>query len=622
MLIALIACSTTQEIQELDAIGRVTGQVTDLSGAGIAHAMVTLDGLTVEADIDGNFTVDGVSPGDHLVGFEADGFADGFKRTSLIGWETVMINATLADVGGTVRFDAAEGGLFVVDGVEIDVSNIATTSGGTYSGQVTMNLTYLDPHSADMKYAPGDLSALAWDDSSPEKAEEPTAPTQLISNGMFNVELTGEDGEELDADMIVEMPISNGNLPSAYALQEGDSVPLWDYDAEKGIWVEAGAGTVTWSETAQSLVFSYAVNGAGGGWKNCDQPVQWTCSSGVVRDVLGFPVRGALVNAAGGFTSSQAYTDEDGFYSVRVAIGDTVAFSAYTAVGGKQWSTSWGEYIAGEGDCSSDEPHDIPVCREAGMVMADNLELHMSGIDAGDAGDQLRAWFWEPPGEVWRCDDFWQEIALDTCVTSSPDDYPDQFKPRTVGIAHETRSAGPWLELKTPRDSYRMDATTINGNPVYLWETLDLQNNELVRTPVDLQPGDVLHGSTPGNAQAYFGTINNETWMTVPAAVEMTNVWGSMGGHSKSSGLHLNYKAGNSDYLLVFVTNANNTDGLMCRVADDGSLDIASGDLNGMPSGFASVSIYRPQIDWATGPDGLPIRLQALSGQIVEVELK
>ena len=485
-----------------------------------------------------------------------------------------------------------------------------------------MNLTYLDPHSADMKYAPGDLSALAWDDSSPEKAEEPTAPTQLISNGMFNVELTGEDGEELDADMIVEMPISNGNLPSAYALQEGDSVPLWDYDAEKGIWVEAGAGTVTWSETAQSLVFRYAVNGAGGGWKNCDQPVQWTCSSGVVRDVLGFPVRGALVNAAGGFTSSQAYTDEDGFYSVRVAIGDTVAFSAYTAVGGKQWSTSWGEYIAGEGDCSSDEPHDIPVCREAGMVMADNLELHMSGIDAGDAGDQLRAWFWEPPGEVWRCDDFWQEIALDTCVTSSPDDYPDQFKPRTVGIAHETRSAGPWLELKTPRDSYRMDATTLNGNPVYLWETLDLQNNELVRTPVDLQPGDVLHGSTPGNAQAYFGTINNETWMTVPAAVEMTNVWGSMGGHSKSSGLHLNYKAGNSDYLLVFVTNANNTDGLMCRVADDGSLDIASGDLNGMPSGFASVSIYRPQIDWATGPDGLPIRLQALSGQIVEVELK
>ena len=620
MLLTLIACSTNPESNNLEPIGRVTGQVVDMDGAGIAHAQVEVDGIVVEADIDGNFTVDGVSPGDHLVSFEADGYADGFKRTSLISWETVMINATLADVGGSVRFNAAEGGLFVVDGVQVELTNLRTADGQPATGEATLEITYLDPYSQDMKYAPGDLSALMYDDTNAKN--EPTAPTQLVSNGMFNIQVTNDDGEELSADTSVEMPISNGSLPDAYVLDDGDSVPLWDYDADKGIWVESGSGDITWSETSQALVFSYAVGGAGGGWKNADQPIQWTCSSGVIRDVLGFPIRGALVNAAGGWTSSQAYTDENGFYTVRVAIGDTVSFSAHTAVGGKQWSTSWTEYIAGEGDCESDVPHDIPVCREAGIVMADNLDLHISGVDAGDAGDQLRAWFWEPPGEPWRCDDFWLEIEMDTCVTTSPEDYPDSFKPRTVGIAHETRSAGPWLDIRTPRDTYRMEADAINNQPVYLWQTLDLQGGELERTPVDLQPGDRLVGSTPGNAQAYFGPISNQTWMQIPEAVELGSVWGAMGTHSRNSGINLTFDAGNSDFLLAFVTNAGNTDGLMCRIADDGTLDIDAKDLQNMPNGFASVSVYRPEIAWAEGPDGLPIRLQALSGQIVEVNLK
>ena len=110
----------------------------------------------------------------------------------------------------------------------------------------------------------------------------------------------------------------------------------------------------------------------------------------------------ALVNAAGGWTSSQAYTDEDGYYELRVAIGDSVAFSAHTWVGGKQWSSSWSESITGEGECGND-PTEIPVCREAGIVMADNLELHLNGMDAGSSGDQLRAWFWEPPGDPELC---------------------------------------------------------------------------------------------------------------------------------------------------------------------------------------------------------------------------
>ncbi len=621
MLLALIACSAPSDIQPIDPIGRITGEVVDITGAPISGAEIEVDGILVVSDLSGSFVVDGVTPGDHVVSFEAEGFASGYKRASLISWETVTVGVTLADVGGTVQFDATEGGLFVVDGVEIDISNLHYADGSTYSGMVTMDLTYLDPYSADMKYAPGDLGALSWDDSF-GKDDEPTSPSQLVSNGMFNLELDDEDGEELEADISVSMPVSNGQLPDSYQLSEGDSVPLWIFDEAKGLWIESGAGTVVWSDADQLLLFEFDAANTPGAWYNCDQPIQWTCYSGIVRDVLGFPIRGALVQAQGGWTASESYTDENGYFEVRVAVGDTVSFSAHTAVGGKLWSTNWSEYISGEGSCEEPDNHDIPVCREAGIVMADNLELNISGIDAGDDGDQLRAWFWEPPGDPTRCQDFWQEIPLDSCVSTSPEDYPDSFKTRTVGIAYETRSAGPWVDVKTPRDTYRMDADTINDNPVYLWETLDIQNKELVRSPVDLRAGDVLRGSTPGNAQAYFGPIKNETWMTIPKAIDIDNVSGALGSRSRSSSLHLGFDSGNNDYLLAFVTTDSNTDGLMCRIKDDGSLDIPAADLQTLPAGFASISIYRPQIDWAEGPDGLPIRLQALSGEIVEVELK
>ncbi|MCP4918369.1 MAG: hypothetical protein GY913_15800 [Proteobacteria bacterium] len=619
MLVLLAACSTSTPDVQMRPIGRVGGTVTDVAGAPLSGVEVEIDGFVVETDDAGVYVADGIPPGDHVVRFLAEGYAPGWETTALHSWETVSLDAVLGEEGGRATIDTRTGDTTVtLDGITLELRDLVL-DGADYDGRAEVRVTYLDPYSSDAAYAPGDLKALAFADTVAKDAG-PTMPTQLVSNGMFNVEVSTPEGEALAASFAASMPVSNGSLPAAYALSAGDSVPLWRWDTDKGIWTEQGAGSV--AGTAGALSFDFDISSTDGGWYNCDQPIQWTCSSGTIVDVLGFPIRGARVVAAGGWTTAETVTDENGEYDLQVAIGDTVQFSAYTFVGGRTWTAVWTETILGEGSCDAVPGYPIAVCREAGMVMADDLELHISGMDEGFEADQLRAWFWEPPGDPTLCDDFWLEIPLDTCVAISPEDFPENFQPRTVGIAHETRSVGSYLKLDTPREQYRIEQSHLDGNPVYLWETLDLDGHEILASPVDLRSGDIVRGTAPGDAGSYFGPIDDQRWVIVPDSIELDDVWGPLGKTSRTDGLRVDFPAGDADYLLAFVTSASDDTGLMCRASDDGRMELSGSDLSQLAPGHTTVSVYRPQVAWALGPDGLPIRLQAVSGEIVEVELK
>jgi hypothetical protein len=90
-----------------------------------------------------------------------------------------------------------------------------------------------------------------------------------------------------------------------------------------------------------------------------------------------------------------------------------------------------------------------------------------------------------------------------------------------------------------------------------------------------------------------------------------------------SAGLELEFTGRNNrDHLLVFVTSAPDEPGLMCRYADDGDVSLSASDLNQLSNDWASVAVYRPEIGWVTGPDGLPIRIQGVAGEIVQLDLR
>jgi hypothetical protein len=686
-VLAFAACNTTTTdgIYDDDPIGRLAGQVTDMNGQPLEGVGVNAGDLSAVTGADGTYLIDGVLPGDNLVvEFVLPGFAKNYQRAQLHSWETVGVDATLTEIDGFGFFDASAGGLIEVGdvAVDFDAGSIVDAAGNAFNGEVRVEITYLDPSTDDMKFAPGDLTALAFNRSNPD-AKEAEEPAQLVSYGMADVSLYDENGDPLNVaegstagvDFVVQNKDLDGNpLPDVYAIGAGDEQQTWSFDPTRGSWVEEGVGTVynemetiyeerdvteeqdiidddpesaTYGDVigTETVVVGTEMVAVGEqetgrirfsfeaehfSWWNCDQGFVPSCATGRVVDMLGFPVRSAKLTAAGGQSTSTVYTDEDGYYVVSVMVGDTVNFTGSTQVGGRSWSdSSGGVFLYGYGsssaDCQPIEEIEIEVCRESGIVMTDNLEMHISGMESGQNGDQLRAWFWEPDGDPANCTNPWEELAEDECYVSNPKDYPEQFAPREVGLASNTRSVGDWLEMRTTRDTYHMNQDDIDGNPVYMFETIEVQpgDTDLITNDVDLRAGDVIRGQAPGSSNDYFGPIVNEEWMVIPEDVVLTNIAGPQGAISRSGGMDVRFEGQNNpDSMVVLVTSDPDEDGLLCKYADDGSIDLTAGDLGNLSPGWTSVSVYRPDFEWTTGPDGLPIRLQAFSGAVIEAELR
>ncbi len=694
-LLALVACSTnnTDSLNADDPIGRIAGQVKSVDGEALPGVEVQVAGVVAVTDADGFYTLEGVTPGDDLVvSFEEEGFARGYKKARLHSWETVGVDAVLTEIDGYAVFPALDGADIEIGKVKVsfDAGTIVDEFGAAYTGDVRVEVTYLDPSNAeDMKYAPGDLTALAYNRSN-VGAKEVNEPAQLVSYGMADITLTNGVGGDLNiaegstagVDFVVQNKDLNGNpMPATYVMAAGDTQQTWSFDTSRGVWVEEGQGAVynevediteerpvyedmdiidedTESETYGEVIgtetvqvgtetvvigqretgnLRFAFEASHFSWWNCDQGFVPSCVTGQVTDILGFPVRSALVNVSGAQSSSAVYTDEDGYYVASAMVGDTVTVSGTTAVGGRNWvATEPSIFLGGYGSSASDcQPIDleIEVCRESGIVMADNLSVQASTLDGADA-DQLRAWFWEPTGQPENCEDPWEDLAEDTCYTGTPDTYGARFSNNlVVGIHNQstgTRTVGDYLEMRTSRDVYRInesDIETGNGGsiPGYIYETVTVTEGsmDLTENSIDLRAGDVIRAQSPGSASDYFGPIVNEEWMTVPEQVEINNVSGTLGSVNRTGGLDLRFEGKNSpDAVVVLVTQAGDEEGLLCKYADDGSVNLSGSDLGAMQPGWTSVSVYRPEFKWTEGPDGMPIRLQSMSGAILEADLQ
>ncbi len=655
----LAACGTAVDsdavlVSDDDAFGKLGGLVVDSDGSPVAGVTVTAQGLSATTDGDGVYLIDGLEPGtgEFSVEFSKRGYAKGYTRANLISWETAAANKTLLPVNGVDTFDASTGGTIeveVYDGrrmtVEFDGGSIVDSSGNPYTGVVSVEVTYVNPYDGKLAAgAPGDLQALAYPEDSASK--EASEPTQLVSYGMADITLYPEDCDEGDTECeeenlnlaegtsaLVNMPIFNPEA-SIYEVFGGEEMPSWSYNPERGLWQEEGSGGIGSGDDGLSFEFE-ATHFS---WWNCDQGFVPTFACGRVVDYLGFPVRSAEVLARGSQTNSIAYTDEDGFYTITVMAGDTVTFSASTYVAGTtNWPVQEQVMFIDGGDsrstCAGDEVPDMPieVCRESGVVMTDNITSHLSVTDATN-GDRLRAFFWEAPGDIEYCQNPWDNIDMESCEILNTGDYATHDISDADGLPLDLRPVGDWLEISNGRDVYTLEKEVSNGKPFYTFETESFNENSsdyLETNDIDLRGGDVLSALAPGDSSIGMGSINESNWVTIPAEFTSNGMSGPTT-MSSSSGTTINFSAANnSDGILVFGASVeqstevdDSSDFMVCRFNDDGSITIPGDVMGAIDNGVSGLSVFRPEIGWTPGPDGLPIRIQAFSGTSIEVDMQ
>jgi hypothetical protein len=614
-LLALTACGKSSETGQdtgaqltQEAHGKVAGMVVDTDGNPVFGVSAMAGGNTVITGADGVFIIPDVAPSSRLlVSFVKDGYAKNYSYVSLESFETVNTNVTMLPITGEATVDSSIASEVSIEGSTLSfaANSFVTDSGETYVGNVRVQVTNLNPHTSDSTASPGDLSAVsfAYDDG---VSKSTITPSQLVSYGMVDVSLFGEDGEALNVDedtpTTVEISISNGDLPETYHLTDGESQVAWSFNPEFGKWVEEDTGNIV--ERDGELFFQFQATHFS--WWNCDQGFVPSCASGRVVDMLNFPVRGAEVICRGDQSTSVVTTDNQGYYVCSILVGDTVNFGASTFVGGRTWGNSTSAFMDGEGsDSTTCEPIptiEIEVCRIAGAINVQNVNSMTEEDVAALNGDAITAVFWEPPGDPEYCGNLWEDI--DECIAGTTDDIQNQFPVSSIpGIPQTAQSVGAWLEVYNNSGMYRLERNYDEGLPIYV-----NSNNERP----ELEVGDMIDIEASGDYDSYFGAWDVNNILAVP----------SEAGFEVGGGVHTidgvtSFDVEDSIGLTVATAIVGDSINI-CRVEGD-RVTFNSSNLE---PGFGGLDVSNIEEVFLEGPDGLPIRLATFSGESVAIEVE
>ncbi len=194
----------------------------------------------------------------------------------------------------------SDGGEISVGKMKVKVpSGVVDKLGREYKGEITTEVFYLDPNNKNFQAAMpgGDLEATRADNSS----------TFLKSYGMVEVTLTDEKGDalQLGKDSQAELTFP---VPAGMEKNTPDSIPLWAFNEDKGLWEEEGIAKYD----AEAKVYKGMVKHFS--WHNLDVPSERVTVRGKVEDCNGYGIEGIKVIVG----QTSAYTDANGKYSVYI----------------------------------------------------------------------------------------------------------------------------------------------------------------------------------------------------------------------------------------------------------------------------------------------------------------
>ncbi len=253
-------------------------------------------------------------------------------------WEVVLCSQENSPIAKTEVFESTKGSVIEVNELVVELPSegfVNAETGKDYQGEVTSKVVYLDPNDDNFSamMPGGDLMADRTDGSE----------TMLISYGMTNVEMTGNQGEKLQ---LKEGCLSKLEFPIPVGMENDipETMPLWSFDETTGKWKEEGTATLV-GDKYIGMVEHYS-------WVNLDHPA----SEGTIEINLEY--------------------EEETKAETTFALGSVLIKVGQLQVVSNENGKAVCQVPAGQG-------FDVVITPQAYPGLKNNLSIHVDGIASG-----------------------------------------------------------------------------------------------------------------------------------------------------------------------------------------------------------------------------------------------
>ena len=312
--ILLLFAACTRDLDEVTTInniptpsvkvsGTFIGLIVDETETPIIDAAINVGTVSTFSDENGFFRLTGLfdTKGSFMT-VEKTGFFDAYGRVTPVEDGTVQVKFTLKN-NNTSTASSSRAHVLSTDYFLVEFSEDAyqTAENTPYSGEVTINSTFLDPTSDNFpKEYVGNLIGTS------------NQQTHLIEPiGIINVELFSENGAPLQLQTPAKITM---DIPEELRGQVPSEASLWHLDTESGLWIEEGIATLNGNQYEATV----------------EHFTLWCVGQGVLLNSVivsgqitqqGNPIPNVLLRKTYNFSPiyrHECYADENGNYAMEV----------------------------------------------------------------------------------------------------------------------------------------------------------------------------------------------------------------------------------------------------------------------------------------------------------------
>jgi len=296
------------------------GQITDsVTGKPLANVEVSIGSQRATTDANGFYTLSDLSENEEaVINFKKEGYLLGSTKIQikeLSGDNTLSTNYLEYTMHAKLyqwdyhSNDEVSGAHIIID-ASVSYDSINQKS---YSGTNTAELVYFDITSDKGKSAfPGAFKGI----------NSNGAMVQFETYGLISIRIKDNNGNTL---RLADGETATLRFDAVSSLEKPDTLPLWYYDYDQGLWFEEGYAQLQEDSSYKGEISHF------GTW-SLNKPLEEEVGiyRGRIINEEGSPISDVRLQAIGdNWISSDLSTDEDGVFEIEVVPGKSFQLAAY-----------------------------------------------------------------------------------------------------------------------------------------------------------------------------------------------------------------------------------------------------------------------------------------------------